>query len=74
MSSVWPSRGAGDAGVGSEPLMRFAIYGLLVAAALFAISGGHLVFLPLLFVLPLGGMLGHRRRHGHFWYRGQRKY
>jgi hypothetical protein len=51
--------------------MRFAIYGLLFAAAIFVISGGHLLFLPLLFVLPLGGMFGHHQRHGHFWYRSR---
>jgi hypothetical protein len=45
--------------------MRFAIYGLLFAALVFLISGGHFVFLRLLFLLPLGGMFGHRRRHGH---------
>ncbi len=42
--------------------MRFALYGLLIAALIFALSGGHLLFLPLLFVLPLGGLFGHRRR------------
>ncbi len=45
--------------------MRFAVYGLLFAALVFLISGGHLLFLPLFFVLPLGGMFGHHRRHGH---------
>jgi hypothetical protein len=53
-------------------LMRFAIYGLLFAALVFLISGGHFLFLPLIFLLPLGGMFGHRRRHGHFWYRTRR--
>lgn len=42
--------------------MRFALVGLILAAAIFAVSGGHILFLPLLFVLPLGGLLGHRRR------------
>ena len=46
--------------------MRFALYGLLLAALLFIVSGGHLLFLPLFFVLPLGGLFGHRRRHGGF--------
>lgn len=55
-------------------LMRFAIYGLLFATLVFLVSGGHFLFLPLFFVLPLGGMLGHRRRHGHFWYRATRRY
>ncbi len=41
--------------------MRFALYGLLLAALVFAISGGHLLFLPLFFLLPLGGLFGHRR-------------
>lgn len=43
--------------------MRFALLGLLLALALFAVSGGHLLFLPLFFVLPLGGLFGHRRRY-----------
>jgi hypothetical protein len=43
--------------------MRFALWGLVLAALIFIISGGHVVFLPLFFLLPLGGLLGHRRRH-----------
>jgi hypothetical protein len=46
--------------------MRFALIGLLIALAIFAISGGHVLFLPLLFVLPLGGLFGHRRRYRRF--------
>lgn len=46
--------------------MRFALVGLLLAAAIFLISGGHVIFLPLFFLLPLGGLFGHRRRHGRF--------
>ncbi|HEY4451086.1 MAG TPA: hypothetical protein VGN13_05780 [Solirubrobacteraceae bacterium] len=42
--------------------MRFALLGLLIALIVFAASGGHLLFLPLFFVLPLGGLFGHRRR------------
>jgi len=42
--------------------MRFALFGLLLAAAVFLISGGHVLFLPLLFLLPLGGLFTHRRR------------
>jgi hypothetical protein len=41
--------------------MRFAAVGLLIAAILFLASGGHLLFLPLFFVLPFGGLLGGRR-------------
>jgi hypothetical protein len=43
--------------------MRFALYGLVLAAVVFAVSGGHLLFLPLFFVLPLGGLFGHRRKY-----------
>jgi hypothetical protein len=46
--------------------MRFALFGLLIAALVFAVSGGHLLFLPLFFVLPFGGLLGHRRRYRRF--------
>jgi hypothetical protein len=46
--------------------MRFALLGLLLAAIIFAASGGHVIFLPLLILLPLGGLFGHRRRHGRF--------
>ncbi len=42
--------------------MRLAAAGLVLAVIVFAVSGGHLVFLPLFFVLPLGGLLGRRRR------------
>jgi hypothetical protein len=43
--------------------MRFALFGLIIAVLIFAISGGHVLFLPLFFLLPLGGLLGHRRRY-----------
>ena len=47
--------------------MRFTLLvvlgGLAVAAIVFALSGGHLVFLPLLLFLPLGVFgFGRRRR------------
>jgi hypothetical protein len=41
--------------------MRLILFGLLVALVIFALSGGHVLFLPLLFLLPLGGGLFHRR-------------
>lgn len=46
--------------------MRFTLMllllGLAVAAIVFAVSGGHVLFLPFLFVLPLGLFgLGRRR-------------
>jgi hypothetical protein len=34
--------------------MRFLLIGFAVAVILFVITGGHLIFLPLFFVLPLG--------------------
>jgi hypothetical protein len=43
--------------------MRFALLGLLLAAVIFIASGGHALFLPLFFVLPLGGLFGRRRRY-----------
>ncbi|MDQ6820964.1 MAG: hypothetical protein M3076_11640 [Actinomycetota bacterium] len=46
--------------------MRFAVYGLLIATAVFLITGGHVLFLPLFFLLPLGGLLGHRRRNRRY--------
>lgn len=42
--------------------MRFALYGLVIAALVFLASGGHVLFLPLFVLLPLGGLFGHRRR------------
>jgi hypothetical protein len=39
----------------------------MLAAAIFIISGGHILFLPLFFLLPLGGLFGHRRRHNRWW-------
>jgi hypothetical protein len=47
--------------------MRFAFFGLLIALFVFVITGGHVLFLPLLFLLPLGGLFGHRRRYKR-WY------
>jgi hypothetical protein len=53
-------RGYGD-------VMRFVMYGLVFAALIYVISGGHLFLLPLFFVLPLGGGLFHRRRRTARW-------
>jgi hypothetical protein len=46
--------------------MRFALFGLLLAVVVFLVSGGHVVFLPLFFLFPLGGLFAHRRRHRRF--------
>ena len=45
--------------------MRLLIIGLLVAAAIYLLSAGHILFLPLLFVLPLGLFGGRRRRNSY---------
>jgi hypothetical protein len=42
--------------------VRFALYGLILAAVIFLATGGHVLFLPLFFLLPFGGLFGHRRR------------
>ena len=47
--------------------MRFVLLGLIFAALVYIISGGHLFLLPLFFVLPLGGGLFHRRRSDARW-------
>jgi hypothetical protein len=52
---------------GTFAVMRFALIGLLIAVIIFAASGGHVLFLPLLFAFPLFGSFGHRRRHGRYW-------
>ena len=43
--------------------MRFILLGLPVAVVIFALTGRHVVFLPLLLLLPLGGGLFHRRNY-----------
>ena len=47
--------------------MRFALWGLVLAAVVFIVSGGHLLFVPLLFLLPLGGLFAQRRRKRRRW-------
>jgi hypothetical protein len=46
--------------------VRFALVGLVIALLIFAVSGGHILLLPLFFLLPLGGLFGHRRRRRRF--------
>jgi hypothetical protein len=40
----------------------FVLAGLVVAAAIFLVTGGHVLFLPILLVFPLGGVFFGRRR------------
>jgi hypothetical protein len=54
--------------------LRFFVFGLLLALIVFLASGGHVLFLPLFFVLPLAGLFGHRRRHGSYWARSGRRW
>ena len=44
--------------------MRGLLIGLAIAVLIYALTGGHLVFLPLFFALPLGGFLAHRSTRG----------
>ena len=48
-------------------MMRFIAIGVAIAVLVYVASGGHFLFLPLLF-LPFGLFsLGHRRRHRSRW-------
>jgi hypothetical protein len=42
--------------------MRLFLWGLVIAAAIYLLSAGHILFLPLLFFIPLGGLFGRRNR------------
>ena len=49
------------------PAMRLLAIGLAIAVVVFVVTGGHVVFLPLLF-LPIGLFgLGHTRRDRSRW-------
>jgi hypothetical protein len=48
-------------------MTRVLAIGAAIALLVFLVSGGHVIFLPLLF-LPLGLFsLGHRRRRRRHW-------
>ena len=50
-----------------NPMIRTLAIGLAIAALVFLVTAGHVIFLPLLF-LPLGLFsFGHRRRHRRYW-------
>jgi hypothetical protein len=42
--------------------MRLFIWALAIAVAIYLLSAGHILFLPLLFFIPLGGLFGRRSR------------
>jgi hypothetical protein len=46
--------------------MRLLLLGLLVALIIYAVSDGHVLFLPLLLLLPFG-FFGRRRDHRRDW-------
>jgi hypothetical protein len=48
-------------------MIRALALGAAIALIVFLVTGGHIVFLPLLFV-PLGLFsFGHRRRQRRYW-------
>jgi uncharacterized membrane protein YccC len=48
-------------------MIRTLAIGLAIAALVFLVTAGHVIFLPLVF-LPLGLFgFGHRRRHRSYW-------
>ena len=47
--------------------MKLLLFGLIIAGVIYVISGGHILFLPLLFLLPLGLFSGRRRRERRGW-------
>ena len=51
----------GEGGYPTRP-RRLFLWGLVIAAAIYLLSAGHILFLPLLFFIPLGGLFGRRRR------------
>jgi hypothetical protein len=45
--------------------MRLVLIGIIIALAVYLLSAGHILFLPLLFI-PMGGLFGaHRRRRAY---------
>jgi hypothetical protein len=54
--------------------MRLFLWGLVIALAIYLLSAGHVLFLPLLFFIPLGGMFGRRRRTWGGGFSGPRRY
>ena len=49
--------------------MILLLLGVAVALVLFLVTGGHLILLPLFFVLPLGFFRLGRRNGGRSWRR-----
>jgi hypothetical protein len=49
--------------------MRLLAIGIAIAVIVFVVTGGHVLFLPLLFVSFGMFGLGHRRRRRSGWFR-----
>ena len=47
--------------------MRLLLFGLILAAIIYLATDGHVLFLPLLFLLPFTFMGRRRRRSTHRW-------
>ena len=44
--------------------VALVLAGLAIAALVYLVTGGHVIFLPILLVFPLGWFFGSRRRRG----------
>jgi hypothetical protein len=42
--------------------LAFLLAGLAIAALVYVVTGGHVLFLPLILLFPLGVFIGRRRR------------
>ena len=69
MEAATPDKRFPVSHLGYRSAMRLFLWGLVIAAAIYLLSAGHVLFLPLLFFIPLGGMFGRRRRrtYGGRW-------
>ena len=43
-------------------MLLVLVAGLAIAVLVYVVSGGHVFFLPLILLLPLGLLIGRRRR------------
>ena len=47
---------------GAQVTLVVLLAGLAIAALVYVLSGGHVFFLPLILLLPVGLLIGRRRR------------
>ncbi len=43
-------------------MLAFLLAGLAIAGLVYVLTGGHVLFLPLILLFPLGIFIGHRSR------------